>query len=85
MPFSVPSIGVNKVCLSGIEVILTADLMVRAGAAGVVVAGGMESMSRAPHLIPASRRGVRYGSATLLDHLAFDGCTTRPPISRWGP
>lgn len=73
LPLTVPSIGVNKVCLSGLEAIITADLMVRSGLAEVVVAGGMESMSRAPHLMPASRRGVKYGSTTLIDHLAYDG------------
>lgn len=73
VPLSVPSSGVNKVCLSGIEAVIQADLMLRSGSAQMVVAGGMESMSQAPHLMPGSRRGVKYGTATLLDHLAYDG------------
>src|SRR5690606_12247188 len=69
----VPALTVNKVCLSGLNAIALADLMIRAGEARVVVAGGMESMSRAPHLLPSSRTGVKYGPATLLDHMAHDG------------
>lgn len=74
LPMSVPSVSVNKVCLSGLTAIGLADLFLRSGA-GVIVAGGMESMSRAPHLLPGSRRGFKYGEAVLLDHLAYDGLT----------
>lgn len=69
----VPALTVNKVCLSGLNAIALADLMIRSGECQVVVAGGMESMSRAPHLLPTSRTGVKYGSATLIDHMAHDG------------
>ncbi len=69
----VPALTVNKVCLSGLNAIALADLMIRSGESQVVVAGGMESMSRAPHLLPTSRTGVKFGSATLLDHMAYDG------------
>ncbi|WP_026928959.1 acetyl-CoA C-acyltransferase [Glycomyces tenuis] len=75
LPMRVPSLSVNKVCLSGMSAIGLADQLLRGGAAEVVVAGGMESMSRAPHLLPGSRRGFKYGDATLLDHLAHDGLT----------
>jgi acetyl-CoA C-acetyltransferase len=70
---SVPALTVNKVCLSGLEAIALADLLIRAGECEVVVAGGMESMSQAPHLLPRSRTGHRYGPVTMLDHLAHDG------------
>ncbi|HET9649444.1 MAG TPA: acetyl-CoA C-acetyltransferase [Microlunatus sp.] len=70
---SVDALTVNKVCLSGLNAIAVADLMIRAGDADVVVAGGMESMTNAPHLLPKSRRGYKYGDVTLIDHLATDG------------
>lgn len=73
LPASVPSITVNKVCLSGINAIATADQLIRAGEATIVVAGGMESMSNAPHLLPRSREGFKYGDTTLVDSMAFDG------------
>ena len=69
----VPALTINKVCLSGLAAIALADQMIRAGECEVVVAGGMESMSRAPHLLPGSRSGHRYGEVALLDHLADDG------------
>ena len=68
-----PALTVNKVCLSGLNAIALADLMIRSGECQVVVAGGMESMSRAPHLLPTSRTGFKFGSVTLLDHMAHDG------------
>jgi len=71
----VPSLSVNKVCLSGMSAVGLADQLLRGGAADVIVAGGMESMSRAPHLLPGSRRGFKYGEAVLIDHLAHDGLT----------
>ncbi|RIJ70825.1 acetyl-CoA C-acetyltransferase [Nakamurella silvestris] len=69
----VPSISVNKLCLSGLSAIAMADQMIRAGEFRTVVAGGMESMTLAPHLLPKSRAGYKYGSVTMLDHLAHDG------------
>jgi acetyl-CoA C-acetyltransferase len=73
IPLDVPSITVNKVCLSGINAIALADQLIRAGEYDIVVAGGQESMSQAPHLLPASREGTKYGNATLVDHMAYDG------------
>ena len=70
---SVDALTVNKVCLSGLNAIAVADLMIRAGEADVVVAGGMESMTNAPHLLPKSRSGFKYGDVTMLDHMAYDG------------
>ncbi len=72
IPMSVPSATINKVCLSGINAIMMADQMIRAGDVKIVVAGGMESMSRAPHLLPGSRTGYKYGDVTMLDHMAYD-------------
>ena len=69
----VPALTVNKVCLSGLEAIALADQLIRAGEFTTVVAGGMESMTRAPHLLPDSRAGFKYGDVTLVDHMAFDG------------
>lgn len=69
----VPATNVNKVCLSGIAAIADADRMIRTGEADVVVAGGMESMSQAPHLIPGSRTGSRYGNFTVVDSMNHDG------------
>ena len=73
IPMSVPALTVNKVCLSGIDAIALADQLIRAGEFDVVVAGGMESMSNAPHLLPGSRVGVKYGDTALVDHMAYDG------------
>ncbi len=73
IPMSVPALTVNKVCLSGIDAIALADQLIRAGEFEVVVAGGQESMSRAPHLLERSREGFKYGDVTLRDHMAFDG------------
>ncbi|QNK79731.1 acetyl-CoA C-acetyltransferase [Nakamurella sp. PAMC28650] len=69
----VPALTVNKVCLSGLDAIALADQLIRAGEFDVVVAGGMESMTRAPHLLPNSRAGFKFGDVTLLDHTDFDG------------
>ena len=74
LPMSVPATTVNKVCLSGLNAIHLAALMIAAGEAEVVVAGGMESMSRAPHLV-AARAGIRFGDATLEDAILTDGLT----------
>ncbi len=73
IPLTVPAMTLNKVCLSGLNAIALADQLVRLGEAEVVVAGGMESMSNAPHLLPGSREGIKYGNATLVDHMAHDG------------
>jgi acetyl-CoA C-acetyltransferase len=73
IPMSVPSFTLNKVCLSGIDAIALADQLIRAGEFEVVVAGGMESMTRAPHLLAGSRVGTKYGDTTLIDSMAHDG------------
>jgi acetyl-CoA C-acetyltransferase len=73
IPMSVPALTVNKVCLSGLDAIALADQLVRAGEFEVVVAGGQESMTNAPHLLPKSRDGYKYGDVTLQDSMAFDG------------
>ena len=67
--------AINKVCLSGLTAVIDAARMIRAGDADVVVAGGMESMTHAPHLLPGVRTGWLYGDRTALDHLAHDGLT----------
>jgi acetyl-CoA C-acetyltransferase len=72
LPMSIPSITINKVCLSGLNAIAMADQMIRAGEAEIVVAGGMESMTQAPHLLPKSREGFKYGDTTLVDSMAYD-------------
>src|SRR6476646_2116616 len=66
IPMSVPAITINKVCLSGLNAIYLADQMVQAGDAEVVVAGGMESMTKAPHLLPEARSGYRLGDGKLV-------------------
>ncbi|WP_149359041.1 acetyl-CoA C-acetyltransferase [Lolliginicoccus suaedae] len=73
IPMSVPSININKVCLSGLNTIAMADQLIRAGEVEIVVAGGMESMSNAPHLLLGSREGTKFGDTKLVDHMAFDG------------
>jgi acetyl-CoA C-acetyltransferase len=73
IPMGVPALTINKVCLSGIAAIALADQLIRAGEFDVVVAGGQESMSRAPHMSTSSREGVKYGDTTMRDHLAYDG------------
>ncbi|AOU97601.1 acetyl-CoA acetyltransferase [Acidihalobacter yilgarnensis] len=75
LALSVGCTTVNKVCGSGMKAIMFGHDLIRAGSAEVVVAGGMESMSGAPHLIPGSREGHRYGSFEVLDHMARDGLT----------
>jgi acetyl-CoA C-acetyltransferase len=75
IPMSVPSITINKVCLSGLDAIALADQLIRAGEFETVVAGGMESMTQAPHLLPKSRGGYKYGSVEVLDHMAYDALT----------
>jgi acetyl-CoA C-acetyltransferase len=72
---SVPALTVNKVCLSGLDAIALASQLVRLGEYDVIVAGGMESMTRAPHLLPNSRAGYKYGPVTVEDSMALDGLT----------
>jgi acetyl-CoA C-acetyltransferase len=75
IPMSVPSLTINKVCLSGLDAIALADQLIRAGEFDIIVAGGMESMTNAPHLLPKSRAGYKYGAVELLDAMALDGLT----------
>ncbi|MEV6275469.1 acetyl-CoA C-acetyltransferase [Nocardia sp. NPDC051832] len=73
IPMDVPALTLNKVCLSGINAIALADQLIRAGEYDIVVAGGQESMTQAPHLLEKSREGFKYGDVTMRDHMAFDG------------
>ncbi|MEO1060395.1 MAG: acetyl-CoA C-acyltransferase [Actinomycetota bacterium] len=73
IPMSTPSNTINKVCLSGLHAIYLADQMVASGDADIVVAGGMESMTNAPYLLPKGRGGYRYGNAEMLDAIVHDG------------
>ena len=73
IPMTVPALSINKVCLSGIDAIALADQLIRAGEFEIVVAGGQESMSNAPHLLDKSREGFKYGNVTLRDHMDCDG------------
>ncbi len=75
IPMSVPALTINKVCLSGMDAIALADQLIRAGEHEIVVAGGMESMTNAPHALVGSREGVKYGDWKLTDTMAFDGLT----------
>jgi acetyl-CoA C-acetyltransferase len=75
IPLTVPALTVNKVCLSGLDAIALADQLIRAGEFDIIVAGGQESMTNAPHLLPKSRAGYKYGSIELLDAMAHDGLT----------
>ena len=75
IPMTVHATTINKVCLSGLQTIYLADLLVRSGEAEVVVAGGMESMTHAPHLLKDARSGYRLGDATLVDSMLLDGLT----------
>jgi acetyl-CoA C-acetyltransferase len=73
IPMSVPATTINKVCLSGINTIILADLLIQAGLADVVVAGGMESMTNAPYLLPDARAGMRMGDKSVIDSMMYDG------------
>ena len=73
IPMTVPAVTINKVCLSGLNAIALADQLIRAGEIDVAVAGGMESMTKAPHLLLDSRGGFRFGDVTMRDHMAYDG------------
>ncbi|MBA3410991.1 MAG: acetyl-CoA C-acetyltransferase [Geodermatophilaceae bacterium] len=73
IPMTIPALTINKVCLSGLDAIALADQLIRAGEFEIIVAGGMESMTNAPHLLPKSREGTKFGDATLVDSMAYDG------------
>ncbi|MGN5239557.1 acetyl-CoA C-acetyltransferase [Rhodococcus sp. SJ-3] len=73
IPMDVPALTINKVCLSGLNAIAMADQLIRAGEFDIVVAGGQESMTQAPHMLEKSRAGFKYGDVTLRDHMAYDG------------
>jgi acetyl-CoA C-acetyltransferase len=73
IPMSVPALTINKVCLSGLDAIALADQLIRAGEFDIVVAGGMESMTNAPHLLTGQRTGYKYGDVVVKDHMAHDG------------
>lgn len=75
VPWDVPSVTINKVCLSGIQAVIDGARLIRSGEADVVLVGGQESMTNAPHLLPGARSGYKYGSREVLDHAAFDGLT----------
>ena len=75
VPMTVNATTVNKVCLSGLQTIYMADLMIRAGEADIVIAGGMESMTNAPYLLPGARSGYRIGDQKVIDSMMFDGLT----------
>ena len=76
IPKEVPADTINKVCASSVRAIQIADLMVRAGGHELVVTGGMESMSKAPYLLPKARFGYRLGNGEILDHMVFDGLSS---------
>jgi acetyl-CoA C-acetyltransferase len=78
VPASVPAVTINKVCGSGLKAVMLADQAIRAGDAQIIVAGGMENMSRAPHLLPSGRSGLKFGHGQLLDSMLHDGlwCST---------
>ncbi|MGM7672197.1 acetyl-CoA C-acetyltransferase [Microbacterium sp. A93] len=73
IPMSAPALTIGKVCLSGIQSVILADQLIRAGSCTTIVAGGQESMSMAPHILESARRGTKFGSATIKDHMAVDG------------
>lgn len=73
IPMTVPSTTINKVCLSGLNAIMLADMMIQTGQAEIVVAGGMESMTNAPYLLPGARAGYRAGDKTVVDSMMYDG------------
>jgi acetyl-CoA C-acetyltransferase len=73
LPIEVPALTINKVCLSGLNAIALADQMIRAGEIDVAVAGGMESMSLAPYLVPSARFGARMGNTEMVDSMVHDG------------
>jgi acetyl-CoA C-acetyltransferase len=87
IPFSAGATTINKVCGSGMKAVMLGHDLIKAGSADIVVAGGMESMTNAPHLLNGSRTGIRFGSAEMLDHMAWDGLTNpydKQPMGGFG-
>ncbi len=87
IPLSAGATTINKVCGSGMKAVMLGHDLIKAGSADVVVAGGMESMTNAPHLLNGSRTGIRFGSAEMLDHMAWDGLTNpydKQPMGGFG-
>jgi acetyl-CoA C-acetyltransferase len=87
IPTSAGATTVNKVCGSGMKAVMLGHDLIKAGSADIVVAGGMESMTNAPHLLMGSRTGIRFGSAEMLDHMAWDGLTNpydKQPMGGFG-
>ena len=87
LPTSAGCTTINKVCGSGMKAIMLGHDLIKAGSADVIVAGGMESMTNAPHLLNGSRTGIRFGSAEMLDHMAWDGLTNpydKKPMGSFG-
>ena len=87
IPVATGALTINKVCGSGMKAVMLGHDAIKAGSADVVVAGGMESMTNAPHLMMASRTGVKYGSSEKLDHMAWDGLTNpydKQPMGGFG-
>ena len=87
LPMSTGATTINKVCGSGMKAVMLGHDLIHAGSAEVVLAGGMESMTNAPHLLNGSRTGIRFGSAEMLDHMAWDGLTNpydKQPMGLFG-
>ena len=87
IPTSAGATTVNKVCGSGMKAVMLGHDLIKAGSADIVVAGGMESMTNAPHLLMGSRTGIRFGSTEMLDHMAWDGLTNpydKQPMGGFG-
>lgn len=87
IPLAAGATTINKVCGSGMKAVMLGHDLIVAGSAEVVVAGGMESMTNAPHLLNGSRTGIRFGSAEMLDHMAWDGLTNpydKQPMGGFG-
>jgi acetyl-CoA C-acetyltransferase len=87
IPLSAGATTINKVCGSGMKAVMLGHDLIKAGSAEIVVAGGMESMTNAPHLLNGSRTGIRFGSAEMLDHMAWDGLTNpydKQPMGGFG-
>jgi acetyl-CoA C-acetyltransferase len=87
LPTSTGATTINKVCGSGMKAVMLGNDLIRAGSAAIVVAGGMESMTNAPHLLNGSRTGIRFGSAEMLDHMAWDGLVNpydKQPMGNFG-
>jgi acetyl-CoA C-acetyltransferase len=87
IPAAAGATTINKVCGSGMKAVMLGADLIKAGSADVIVAGGMESMTNAPHLLNGSRTGIRFGSAEMLDHMAWDGLTNpydKQPMGGFG-